>query len=275
MDNINANKKDIAKIPFKNNGKENINIYDIVNRGELYFLYQPIISLNKGQFYGSEALTRVKGYNTEHIEEIFIDAERYNLLEILERNIFKGIIEEYLLNQLHNCNIFINVTPKSLHNISELIKNETKKYNTKYKQSYLKKVVFEVTEFVGGNIEKVDRNIIEEIRSIGIKIAVDDVFSGYSRLAYIGEIKPDYIKIDKGYITKAANEEYWYKLLKRVIMLSHSLRAKTVIEGIETEKELITAKELKADYGQGFYISYPVPLMNIKRKIRGNNYDNC
>ena len=94
----------------------------------------------------------------------------------------------------------------------------------------------------------------------GIPLALDDFGTGYSNFHYLYNLSPDTIKIDRSFTLKALNSSYEYGLLRHMVEMTHSIKLKLCIEGIETKDELDKICEINPDYIQGFYFGRPSPL---------------
>ena len=90
-----------------------------------------------------------------------------------------------------------------------------------------------------------------------IQVILDDFGTGYSNLHCLGDLEPNYIKIDRSFTVKALHNEYEHALMKQIIDMTHSLDLSICIEGIETGEELQDLRELGADYIQGYLFGKP------------------
>ena len=119
-------------------------------------------------------------------------------------------------------------------------------------------LIVELTE--SGYLDNTEavRSVWRKLRNQGVLIAIDDFGTGYSNLITIGKLKPQIVKIDRSFATKALENEYEFNLLVHIIQMVHSLDLELVIEGIETAEELDRVQSLKPDYIQGYYYSKPI-----------------
>ncbi|MEM7784209.1 MAG: EAL domain-containing protein, partial [Planctomycetota bacterium] len=90
---------------------------------------------------------------------------------------------------------------------------------------------------------------------------------GYSSLNYLRQLPFDIIKLDRSLITEICECEKQRKIVEAVIMLGRSLGLLMVGEGIETEKQKLTVKEMGFDYGQGYLFAKPVPFVEAMSLI--------
>lgn len=230
---------------------------------ELY--YQPIFK--DDELEGVEALLR---YSCDELGRIYPN-EFIPCLEesglIIPVGVF--IIKEaicmlkILCEKYPNINMHINISYKQVLNSNVIydILDTIKEYNVNPKN-----VVCELTE--SGFLENNDalKEFCNVIKENGLKIALDDFGTGYSNFHYLAELKPDMIKIDRGFTYKALNNEYDNLLINNVIRMAHTVGIKACIEGIETRDELNKINSLFPDLIQGYYYDMPLPKKSFLEK---------
>lgn len=126
----------------------------------------------------------------------------------------------------------------------------------------------EITERI--LIKNVDESIqkLNELRGMGMHVAIDDFGIGYSSLSYIVKLPIDSIKIDKSFVQNL-NTSYEAKtIVSTIINLCKALKLRVVAEGIESRQELDYLKHNRCDIGQGYYFSKPVGLDEIEIKLK-------
>lgn len=107
--------------------------------------------------------------------------------------------------------------------------------------------------------------IFYKLERHGIQIAIDDFGSGYSNLSYLKNLAVDEIKIVREFVSRIQHSAYNYRLLSNMIELAHSADIRVCCEGVETEEELRTIKELHPDLFQGFLFSKPYSAEQLER----------
>jgi diguanylate cyclase len=122
----------------------------------------------------------------------------------------------------------------------------------------------EITEdFLMGDRERA-REILNQLRTFGIKVAVDDFGTGYSSLAYLRELPIDELKLDRSFVQPMADDPRAAAIVRSTISLAHSLGMRLVAEGVENE---ITADHLAlsgCDVSQGFFFSRALPADELE-----------
>ncbi len=117
---------------------------------------------------------------------------------------------------------------------------------------------FEVTE----TAVMVDRQrvltVLDAIKSMGFRIAVDDYGTGYSSLAYLRDLPVDELKIDRVFITDVDIDQSNHKIVKSTIELAHGFGLDVVAEGVERPGEWQALRRLGCDLIQGYFFARPL-----------------
>ena len=100
--------------------------------------------------------------------------------------------------------------------------------------------------------------VVEPLRRLGIKLAMDDFGTGHSNLAVLTEIDFDVFKIDRQFLTGTPHDPQSNAIVDMIISLANTLGMTVVGEGVETEAQAAFLKERACDIGQGFLYSPPV-----------------
>jgi len=132
-----------------------------------------------------------------------------------------------------------------------------------------RRLMFEITETTAmQNIEKTSRTI-EALQSRGYTVAVDDFGTGYSSLAYLQRFRFDQIKVDGSFMRDlVAGGRRGSALLSAVMTLARALQIEVVAEGVETESQFLTLRELACDQMQGFLLSRPLTAVELPAFLR-------
>lgn len=128
----------------------------------------------------------------------------------------------------------------SKETFADMIKEKIKKYNLKGSE-----IVLELTESsFSSHMIELKKNI-EELRLVGVEVAMVDSSRGYSCLARLKDLQLDYLKLDRSFIVSLLDEN-GQEIIKPLISLAKDIRA----EGIETEKQYDILRSLGCQYGQ-------------------------
>ncbi len=104
--------------------------------------------------------------------------------------------------------------------------------------------------------------ILLRLKSLGVRIALDDFGSGYSSLSYLHSFAFDKIKIDRTFICDLENNRHSMAIVSAVIDLGHSLHIPVLAEGVETSAQHETLRERGCDEVQGYLLGRPLPIEN-------------
>lgn len=246
-------------------------IHEIINQEKIRSVYQPIISLEDGNIFGYEALSRIDSEQCAlTIEELFKAAEELNKLweleELCRRQSLKNASAKPLGKKL-----FINVDPNIIYD-EEFKAGVTHTHLHKYGLSP-EDIIFEITERSAIEDMKTFQKSVNHYKNQDYQIAIDDVGSGYSGLNRICALSPDFLKIDMAIVRDIDKDPIKQSLVESFVYFCETSGIQLIGEGIETEEELRTLVKLKVQYGQGYYIQRPVKSLSdidaeLKRKIR-------
>ncbi|MEJ2662916.1 MAG: EAL domain-containing protein, partial [Spirochaetia bacterium] len=119
------------------------------------------------------------------------------------------------------------------------------------------RVIFEVLEEFSLKSDTFAFEFVKNLKSLGVKIAIDDFGSEYSNFSRILSIETDYIKIAGAFIQHITHDENTYKIVKAIADFTHSIGAKVIAEHVESREIQETIMELGIDYSQGNLFSAP------------------
>lgn len=234
----------------------NIEFSQILETEAINMVFQPIVHLATGRILGYEALCRGPIQSPLHFPDLLFEmAKHNNKVSSLDELARKKAIEKFLPYG-ENYKLFINMTPITLKGY-DFFSSSTFKCLEDNKVNP-ENIVLEITE--QAPIDKVENfeAILNDIRSLGIKIALDDVGSGYSGLKTILKVMPDYIKIDMDLTRNIHKDNMRRNLVKGLINMCRDCNMKIIVEGIECKEELETLMDLGAYGGQGYFLQKPV-----------------
>jgi diguanylate cyclase (GGDEF)-like protein/PAS domain S-box-containing protein len=125
---------------------------------------------------------------------------------------------------------------------------------------------FEITE--SGIMENAREGLFKlfKIRSLGVKIAMDDFGTGLSSLSNLISYPIDVLKIDKSFVDRLPDNEEAKIVVNSIINLSGNLGFKVVAEGIESQEQLDYLRERNCDMFQGYYFSKPLSADEFEKK---------
>jgi len=216
-------------------------------------VYQPIVDLSHGELFAYEALARPDPELYDGPMSLFEAAIDAHVVGALGRKLRQMSVERCPPKAI----LFVNVYP---HEFNEpfLVQPDDPIF------WHDEQVYMEITETIPLSEFAYYKGMLQEIRSKGIKIIVDDLGAGYSNLKYISDLVPDVVKVDRELIAGIDHRDRLQRVLHSVVDLCNDLGAKVVAEGIETAEELDAVRDAGAQLGQGFFLArpaYPVPAI--------------
>lgn len=132
----------------------------------------------------------------------------------------------------------------------------------------------EITESGLMNDLKTAREILTELRSMGMSIAIDDFGTGYSSLSYLDMLPLNKVKIDRSFVRDLTKVPKKLKLLRGVVHLARELGLEVVVEGVETQDQLVMISDNNcADIIQGYIFGTPMPygaFIELANKLSQN-----
>jgi len=215
--------------------------------------FQPIVDLRSGRAVGSEALARFAQQPLRPPDLWFADAASVGLGTELELTAL-----DMALGQLHRLPPSMYL---SLNASAETIVSE--QFRTILADVPAERIVLELTEHTPIDDYLHFGRSIQDLRSKGVRLAVDDAGAGFSSFRHILDLHPDVIKLDIG-LTRGIDRDPARQALGRALLTFglETYDTTIVAEGIETEGELATLRSLGCPNGQGFFLGRPSRLPN-------------
>lgn len=229
--------------------------------GNLTLEYQPIVQLSNNEVAGIEATIRmnVQGLGVVSAGELIPLAEQNNMMIPIGTWILQESCRYVkTLRERQNQPIFVSV------NIS----------GSQLEQPDFADVVYLALKDAGlpGNALQIEISesrwmemfvaklpVIKTIRSLGVRIALDDYGAGTSALTNLYNMPLDVLKIDKSFLIGAVASQGKEFILKTLVGLAHNLNLEVVAVGVEHHKRLDTILKLNYDMAQGYHFCPPLP----------------
>ncbi len=117
----------------------------------------------------------------------------------------------------------------------------------------------EITESVLMTDTEGTRRIVERLREMGLPLAVDDFGTGHSSLAYLKQLRPSKLKIDRAFVRDIEDDPDDRVIVQAIVGLAHALGIGVVAEGVETEGQHALLQRMGCEVLQGYLLSRPQP----------------
>ncbi len=124
----------------------------------------------------------------------------------------------------------------------------------------------EVTESVLIQEPDAAAKLLDELKTLGIHVAMDDFGTGYSSLGYLQRFHFDKIKVDRSFISAIGIEPTARAIVRAVINLANSLGMLTCAEGVETDEQLTALRREGCSEVQGFLLGRPMPAIEFEHR---------
>lgn len=235
-----------------------LELHQTIAARELQVHYQPLACLESGQIKGFEALVRwqhpTKGYISPYVF-VPIAEESFLINELGDFVLETAMREAASWNS--PLRIAVNLSPIQFRD-----KNLIPKIKKLLVETNLdpKRLELEITEGVLIHDTNAALSTLEQLREIGIRIAMDDFGTGYSSLSYFRMFPFDKVKIDQSFVGDMTENPQSLAIVQAVIGLGKGLGLSVVGEGVETEEQLVSLREEGCSMVQGFHISRPQPI---------------
>jgi diguanylate cyclase (GGDEF)-like protein len=247
-----------------------------LKRQEFVLYYQPVIELNSGKISGFEALIR-----WQHPEEGLVSPERFiataketglivpigkwaiqeacNQLKIWQQQFYWQ--PELILGVNLSARQFFQ--PDLIEQIQEIIQTSGINPNG---------LRLEITESVIMDDLEATINLLNRLKSLGLRLSIDDFGTGFSSLSYLPRFPIDTLKIDRSFVGKIESDEAGENLaiVRTIIRLAHALNKEVIAEGVETAYQLAQLRSLGCGYAQGYFFLKPVPPDIVTAFVESN-----
>jgi len=232
---------------------------------ELELYYQPLVSARTGAAAGVEALLRWRhpGRGMVPPSEFIPVAEATRLIIPLGAwSLRRACLDAIKLPQ--HLRISVNLSAIQLRS-RDLVRTVREVLASTGMSP--RRLELEVTESTLIRDADAARTALEELRSLGVRIAMDDFGTGYSSLSYIRNFPFDRIKIDKSFVDDLGRRRDSDAIIRAVTSIASSLGIETVAEGVETREQLVKLVAEACTELQGHLFSRAVPAEALPRVI--------
>jgi EAL domain-containing protein (putative c-di-GMP-specific phosphodiesterase class I)/GGDEF domain-containing protein len=223
-------------------------------------VFQPIVTLSDGAIYSHEALIRGPQNSPLHTPDALLAAAaREDLNFEFETACVAVTLAQW--GKLSECGrLFVNISAEVLVQVIRRFGRDALLEMVKAYGVLPRMLVLEITEYE--RVADMDdlANVVREIRSVGVSLALDDFGDGRSSLRLWSQLKPEYVKIDKYFTKNISQNADKLKTIQALQQIAVIFDSALVAEGIETEAELRVVRDLGIRYGQGYFLGRPAGL---------------
>ena len=236
---------------------------------EFQMYYQPIVDIKSGEMIAVETLIRWWSNKLGLVSpaELIPLAESTGLIVPLGDWILESVCKQtrnWLDNGLDALPSCVNISASQYTQplFVEKVSNLLSTYNLA--PHYLE-LEFTETSMMQDINKTID--ILQQLKSLGVKIAMDDFGTGNSSLIYLKKIPLDTIKIDNYFIYNLSQDGQKLAITKALIQMGQNLNLKVVAEGVETVSELNILRDLRCHAMQGFLFTQPLSCSDFEQML--------
>lgn len=231
-----------------------------IAEGRVAMVYQPIRQARTGRIVAAEALMRLESASGKSVSPgVFVPiAERTGAILELGRWAIRTVCRELIAGD-HLPLVSVNVSAVQLRSPGFAVSVAAILIETGVAPHRL---AIEITEGLQIDGQPEIKTCIDDLRTLGVKVWLDDFGTGFAGLSCVREIEIDTIKIDRSFLHAAATQR-GAQMLSTMIELVKSVGSAPLIEGIETQEQEALAIDRKVDLLQGFHIGKPMPVQAL------------
>ena len=241
-----------------------------VERGEVLLFAQPIVEFPGGNAIGAEVLVR-----WQHPVHGLLAPDQW--LEIVNRGSVGRDLEHWILAE--SCRVLAEWSRRWaddcpwLHvNVSTALVTsghfaEDVGFALNAAAAPAQRLVIELTET---DLESTRGSLvqgIEHLRSIGVRVSVDDFGTGFSTLSRLADLPVDELKIDRSFIARMLSDARSGAIVQTVLGLAQSLGLDVVAEGVETAEQARALTDLGCSHAQGYLWGRPAPIHQVTERL--------
>ena len=240
-------------------------VRDAMENGALELYYQPIVELATGRTRTAEALLRWHrpGHGVVAAAHFIAEVEESGLMLAVGEWVIRGAVEQVgkWARNGFDVRVAINISALQLHEpgLTSILQGALKEHEVDPSR-----IELEVTETAALRDSDAAEAVLQECRSMGIVVALDDFGTQYASLSYLKKLTVDVIKIDKSFVAGLPHSMEDAAIVRSVLSLGRSLRRTIVAEGVERAEQ---AEWLAAEgccLAQGYWLGLPMPVAEFE-----------
>jgi len=238
---------------------------ELMREGRIATLFQPIVDPRSRGICGFEALARGPSDSWLHSPQNLFEAARRNGMKLdldflCIQNAFKRFTAARVAGQL-----FVNVSPDSIYEAPD------------FAARFLECARIEGMEPTHCVIELTEESLLDDyarlrstlqlLREAGCSIAIDDLGAGSSGLRTWSELKPDFVKIDRYFVSGIDADSTKREFVRSMLDMGRAMGCRVIAEGVETERECRELVDLGLDRLQGHLFGRPsaIPMAELQQ----------
>lgn len=244
-------------------------LYRAQQRDEFMLYYQPLINIDSEEIVGVEALLRWDNpeFGVVSPGDFIPLAEQTGLINQIGRWVLKEACRQskrWQESGLPPVRVAVNLSVEQFHNPNLILYIREALEETGLDPAYLE---LEITESCAIRETNYISRVLQEIKSLGVSISIDDFGTEYSSLARIKQLPIDRIKMAMQFVHGIPSSVKDEAIAKIIINLAGSLGLKVIAEGVETKCQFEFLKNRVCDEVQGYYFYKPMPAPEVEKLL--------
>ncbi len=246
------------------------NLRQAIERQELYLVYQPQFGMQCGHVRGVEALLRWRHPLLGDISpaEFIPIAEKSGMINNIGAWVLKTAcqqLRDWDEQNFSRLRMAVNISVRQFHSRNFLA--ETMHIIA---QSGIApgRIELELTESVLMDDMLYARQILQELKTFGVRISIDDFGTGYSSLTYLANLPIDTLKIDQGFMRELAQLPKMAAIIHAIGNLAQGLDLHVIAEGVETYAQLEFLRQIHCHEVQGYLLSRPLASGQMAERLQ-------
>jgi diguanylate cyclase (GGDEF)-like protein len=239
---------------------------------EFLLYYQPQVDVRSGKISGWEALARWQHPKRGMVlpNDFIPEIERLGLINELGNWVIREACRQlatWKAQGLEDMRVSVNVAPRQLSD-----KNLFCSVSQALSDADIDPNRFELEVTESGIQSTPDgREVLNKLKSLGVRVAIDDFGTGYSSLGSLKHLPIDCLKIDRSFIRDMVHDSQDAVVLGTIMALGRALQFDIVAEGVEDIEQMQILQGLGCDLVQGYLFSKPIPPVDVP-ELAGRNF---
>jgi diguanylate cyclase (GGDEF)-like protein/PAS domain S-box-containing protein len=239
-----------------------------LEREELTVYYQPVVDLSTGAMVSAEALLRWEHPSRGLIlpDEFIPLAEETGLIVPIGAWVLEEACRQLAQwrHTVPSMSVAVNLSVRqtAAPDLVGVIEDVLRRTGAPPENLFL-----ELTESIFMEDVVYFGKMLAILKSLGVMLAIDDFGTGYSSLSYLKLFPVDAVKVDRTFVEGLGTDSHDSALVAAIIAMAEALDLEVTAEGVETQEQLVSLKNLRCQRAQGFHLARPMPAVDLDRLV--------
>lgn len=233
----------------------------LLGHNALRAVFQPIVDGATRRPYGYEALIRGPDHSPLHFPAaLWATAAQHDFCVELDLHCITCALRDFTALGAPT-RLFVNVRPQTLleqPNFTSWLRKACARFRMDPHD-----IVIELTEHGAIGEDLIFSSTIAQLREIGCDIAIDDLGAGSSGLKTWSAIRPDFVKVDRYFVSAVEHDPVRAEILRLVVEMGRATGSRIIAEGVENREQCLLVLELGVDHVQGYLLGRPRPDLHM------------